>query len=79
MEKDLLGRDLKTWILAPEFQLARISIALRVKKWGKYFQSFLNPLLSSSSGLCAEVKAPILWLPDVMSRLIGKDPDSGKD
>ena len=23
--------------------------------------------------------APILWLPDVMSRLIGKDPDVGKD
>ena len=26
-----------------------------------------------------EVEAPILWLPDVKSRLIGKDPDSGKD
>ena len=23
--------------------------------------------------------APVLWLPDVMSRLIGKDPDAGKD
>ena len=23
--------------------------------------------------------APIFWLPDVKSRLIGKDPDSGKD
>ena len=27
----------------------------------------------------AEVEAPILWPPDVKSRLIGKDPDSGKD
>ena len=27
----------------------------------------------------AEVKATILWLPDVKSRLIGKDPDLGKD
>ena len=27
----------------------------------------------------AEAKAPVLWLPDVKSRLIGKDPDAGKD
>ena len=24
-------------------------------------------------------EAPILWLPDAKSRLIGKDPDAGKD
>ena len=23
--------------------------------------------------------APVLWLPDVMRKLIGKDPDAGKD
>ena len=27
----------------------------------------------------AEAEAPILWLPDVKSQLIGKDPDTGKD
>ena len=27
----------------------------------------------------AEVEAPILWPPDVKNRLIGKDPDAGKD
>ena len=27
----------------------------------------------------AEAEAPILWLPDVKSQLIGKDPDAGKD
>ena len=27
----------------------------------------------------AEAEAPILWLPDVKSPLIGKDPESGKD
>ena len=27
----------------------------------------------------AEVEAPILWPPDKESRLIGKDPDAGKD
>ena len=27
----------------------------------------------------AEVEAPIPWSPDVKSRLIGKDPDAGKD
>ena len=26
----------------------------------------------------AETEAPILWPPDVKSRLIGKDPDAGK-
>ena len=27
----------------------------------------------------AEAEAPILWPPDMKSRLIGKDPDAGKD
>ena len=27
----------------------------------------------------AEAEAPILWLPDAKSRLIGKDPDDAKD
>ena len=27
----------------------------------------------------AEADAPILWPPDAMSQLIGKDPDAGKD
>ena len=27
----------------------------------------------------AEAEAPIIWLPNVMSWLIGKDPDAGKD
>ena len=27
----------------------------------------------------AEAEAPILWTPDGMNWLIGKDPDSGKD
>ena len=27
----------------------------------------------------AKAKASILWLPDVKSQLIGKDPDAGKD
>ena len=27
----------------------------------------------------AEAEAPILWPPDAKSRLIGKDPDTGKD
>ena len=26
-----------------------------------------------------EVETSILWLPDMKGRLIGKDPDSGKD
>ena len=27
----------------------------------------------------AEAEAPILWPPDMKSRLIGKDPDAGKN
>ena len=27
----------------------------------------------------AEAEAPILWSPDLKSRLFGKDPDAGKD
>ena len=27
----------------------------------------------------AEAETPVLWPPDVKSRLIGKDPDAGKD
>ena len=27
----------------------------------------------------AEAKVPILWPPDKRNRLIGKDPDAGKD
>ena len=32
-----------------------------------------------TGGTDAEAEALILWPPDVKSRLIGKDPDSGKD
>ena len=27
----------------------------------------------------AEAEVPVLWPPDAKSRLIGKDPDAGKD
>ena len=27
----------------------------------------------------AETEAPVVWPPDLKSRLIGKDPDAGKD
>ena len=30
-------------------------------------------------GTDVEVEAPIIWPPDAKSRLIGKDPDAGKD
>ena len=29
--------------------------------------------------VCAEAEAPILWPPDVKSRLVGKEPDAWKD
>ena len=33
----------------------------------------------SLEGIDAEAEAPILWSPDMKNRLIGKDPDAGKD
>ena len=33
----------------------------------------------SLEGTDAEAEAPILWLPDVQSQFIEKDPDAGKD
>ena len=33
----------------------------------------------SLEGLMLKLKLPILWPPDVKSRLIGKDPDAGRD
>ena len=37
----------------------------------------INPEYSGRTD--AEAEAPILWPPDKKSRLIGKDPDAGKD
>ena len=46
-------------------------------------QSILKEISLEYSGLRtdaeAEAQAPILWLPDVKNKLIGKDPDAGKD
>ena len=43
----------------------------------------INPSVNQSWIFIAKIdagaEAPILWLPDVKSRLIGKDPDAGKD
>ena len=33
----------------------------------------------SLEGLMAEAETPILWPPDAKNRLLGKDPDAGKD
>ena len=39
----------------------------------------INPEYSFTGRTDASAEAPILWLPDAKSRLIGKDPDVGKD
>ena len=43
----------------------------------------INPNVNKSWIFIAKIdagaEAPILWPPDVQSRLIGKDPDAGKD
>ena len=36
-------------------------------------------LFPGKCGYNTEAEAPILWPPDAKSRLIGKDPDAGKD
>ena len=42
-------------------------------------QSIGNQSLRFTGRTGAEAEAPILWLTDVKSQLIGKDPDAGKD
>ena len=44
-------------------------------------QSILNKISPEYSfeGLMLKLKTPVLWPPDVKSRLIQKDPDAGKD
>ena len=39
----------------------------------------INPEYSLEGHHDVEAETPILWPPDVKSRLIGKDPDAGKD
>ena len=48
-------------------------------RWSPTFK--MEPVLSISSfrRTDAETEAPIVWPPDAKSRVIGKDPDSGKD
>ena len=47
------------------------------RRWNQLILKEINPEYSVE-GL-TETEALILWLPDVKSRLIGKDPDAGKD
>ena len=43
-------------------------------------QSILKEINSIFMGRTdAEAEAPIIWPPDAKSRLIGKDPDAGKE
>ena len=48
------------------------------KRWN---QSILKEIVPeySSGRTDAEAEAPVLWPPDAKTRLIGKDPDGGKD
>ena len=39
----------------------------------------INPEYSFIRRTVTEAETPILWPPDAKSRLIGKDPDAGKD
>ena len=38
----------------------------------------IKPLIFTGS-TDAKAEAPVLWLPDSKSQLIGKDPDAGKN
>ena len=70
----------------PEFYLIKeSSVGMKIKKRiRKSRMVYISPKKYSQgiwalfTRLC-EAKAPILWPPDVKSRLTGKDPDAGKD
>ena len=62
------------------FELWRWRRLLRVP-WNarRSSQSILKEINPAYSIRRTDAKAPILWPPDAKSRLIGKDPDAGKD
>ena len=57
--------------LTPSLSVGIIIHPLGLKYW-LYAYNFIG-------STDTEVEAPILWLPDVKSQIIGKDPDAGKD
>ena len=57
----------------PHDQLATGHGCWNVRRLGSLMKSAM------CSRVDAEAEAPILWPPDVKSRLFGKDPDAGKD
>ena len=59
------------------FELWCLRRLLRVPPKGKSILKEINP--ENSLERHAEAEAPPLWPLDVKSRLIGKDPDAGKD
>ena len=51
----------------------------RLSDWTDMNWSFEGSLWIFIGRTDAEAETPILWPPDVMNWLIGKDPDAGKD
>ena len=55
-----------------------LRIPWTARKWNQSILKEINTEYSLK-GLDAEAEPPILWPPGAKSRLIGKDPDAGKD
>ena len=80
----------KPWILIPgQMKLVVIVLQYGCNNYLKFSMMFKSSLKTICS-ICiiqinrifigrTEAEAPILWPPDVNSRLIGKDSDAGKD
>ena len=74
------------WLFAPFSLPPAQSTVVLEKTLGSPLDSKIKPfnLKGNQPGIFtgrtdAEAEAPILWPPNVKSRLIGKDPEAGKD
>ena len=67
--------------------MTQLSPIYRLRNWGpRRWRNLLYQVSAMAVNYCkfiqrtdAEAKSPILWPPDAKSRVIGKDPDAGKD
>ena len=72
------GRELKNWCLWPVVLEKTLESPLDCKEIKPVNPKVDQPWIFLGR-TDAEAEAPILWPSDVKIRLIGKDPDSGKD
>ena len=73
------GWRLKNWCFQTVVLEKTLENHWTARRWNQSIPKEINCEYSLEYSNDAETEAPILWPPDTKSRLIGKDPDAGKD